>query len=64
MREVKFGWLTEPIHMERLASRAIYHDEADLAPALKQVRDLYDKTWVFVPGHIQPVVEKLEAILK
>lgn len=64
MKQVNLSWLTEPIHMERLATRALYHDEADLTPHLKQVRNIYDKTWKYVPGQLQPIVERIEAVLK
>ena len=66
MKQVNLSWMTEPIHLDRLATRALYNDtdDSDLTPIIKQIREFYDKTWKAVPGDLQPVIDRIQLVLR
>ncbi|XP_067946800.1 centrosome-associated protein CEP250-like [Watersipora subatra] len=65
MKQVNLSWLTEPIHLDRLAARAIFSDDDDgLTLVIKQIRDFYDKTWKAVPADLQPVIDRIQLVLR
>ena len=65
MKQVNLSWLTEPIHLDRLAARALFaDDDDDLTLVIKQIRDFYDKTWKAVPDHLQPIIDRIQLVLR
>jgi len=67
MKQVNLKWLTEPVHLERLATRALFADDDDddyLVGVIRQIREFYDKTWRAIPGELTSVIERIELILK
>lgn len=67
MKQVNLKWLTEPVHLERLATRALFADDDDddyLVGVIRQIREFYDKTWQAIPGELTSVIERIELILK
>lgn len=66
MKQVNLSWLTEPIHLDRLAARAFFTDDDDdgLALVIKQIRDFYDKTWKAVPEELQPIIDRIQLVLR
>lgn len=66
MNKVNLRWLTEPVHLDRLAARALFadDDDEDLIPAIKHIRDFYEKTWKSVPDDLQPVIDRIEQVLR
>jgi len=52
--------------MDSLSTRVMCQDDEsnDLQPVLKNVKEVYEKTWKIVPAELEPVIEKIETILK